>query len=50
MDLNNRRKGKDTSKPLTLGLLGHTVHGFNSKDAREPQLRFKLGKGFSEAL
>ena len=50
MDLNNRWTGKDTSKPRALGLLGHSVHGFNSKDAKEPQLQFILGKGFSEAL
>ena len=30
MDLNNRRTGKDASKPRTLGLLGHSdVHIIN---------------------
>ena len=32
MDLNNRRTGKDTTKPRALGLLGHSEFRFQLKE------------------
>ena len=41
MDLNNRRTGKDATKPRALGLLGHSEH----MQSNMPNL-FRLGHSF----
>ena len=37
MDLNNRRKGKDATKPRALGLLGNSV---NSQESNIASVKF----------